>query len=33
MIGWGTGTDWDKANDFFVKGNEWTYKELLNNYK
>jgi uncharacterized protein YndB with AHSA1/START domain len=33
MIGWGTGTDWDKAYDFFVKGNEWTYKELLNNYK
>ncbi|MCP9768877.1 hypothetical protein EGI22_13225 [Lacihabitans sp. LS3-19] len=33
MIGWGEGTDWDKVYDFFVKGNEWTYKELLNNYK
>ena len=33
MIGWGTGTDWDKAYDFFAKGNEWTYKELLDNYK
>ena len=33
MIGWGIGADWDQAYDFFVKGNEWTYKELLNNYK
>jgi uncharacterized protein YndB with AHSA1/START domain len=33
MIGWGTGSDWDKAYNFFVKGNEWTYKELLKNYK
>lgn len=33
MIGWGKGIDWDKTYDFFVKGNEWTYKELLKNYK
>ena len=33
MIGWGTGTDWDKTYDFFVKGNEWTYQELIKNYK
>ena len=33
MIGWGTGADWDKTYAFFVKGNEWTYKELLKNYK
>ena len=33
MIGWGTGNDWDKAYDFFAKGNEWTYKELIKNYK
>ncbi|WP_148041473.1 hypothetical protein [Kaistella daneshvariae] len=33
MIGWGKGTDWDKAYEFFAKGNEWTYKELLKNYK
>ena len=33
MIGWGTGNDWDKAYNFFVKGNEWTYKELLKHYK
>lgn len=29
MIGWGKGPEWDKTYDFFVKGNEWTYKELL----
>lgn len=29
MIGWGEGKDWDKAYEFFVRGNEWTYKELL----
>lgn len=29
MIGWGQGKDWDKTYDFFLKGNEWTYKELL----
>src|SRR5829696_3151666 len=23
MIGWGTGNDWDKTYNFFVKGNEW----------
>jgi hypothetical protein len=33
MIGWGTGADWDKTYDFFVQGNEWTYQELLKNYK
>ena len=33
MIGWGTGPDWDKTYTFFVKGNEWTYKELIKNYK
>ena len=29
MIGWGQGDDWDKAYAFFVKGNTWTYEELL----
>ena len=29
MIGWGPGKDWEKTYDFFLKGNEWTYKELL----
>jgi uncharacterized protein YndB with AHSA1/START domain len=29
MIGWGQGEDWDKAYGFFVKGNEWSYQELL----
>ncbi len=29
MIGWGQGKDWEKTYDFFAKGNEWTYKELL----
>jgi len=33
MIGWGAGADWDKTYDFFTKGNEWTYQELLKNYK
>lgn len=33
MIGWGKGSDWDKAYDFFVRGNEWTYRELLKQYK
>lgn len=33
MIGWGTGTDWDKTYEFFARGNEWTYQELLKNYK
>ncbi|MDB5200984.1 MAG: hypothetical protein JWQ27_393 [Ferruginibacter sp.] len=29
MIGWGQGKDWEKTYNFFLKGNEWTYKELL----
>lgn len=29
MVGWGEGKDWEKTYDFFLKGNEWTYKELL----
>ncbi len=29
MVGWGQGKDWEKTYDFFVKGNEWTYNELL----
>lgn len=33
MIGWGNGSDWDKTYNFFVKGNEWTYQELLKNCK
>jgi hypothetical protein len=33
MTGWGTGSDWDRTYHFFAEGNEWTYKELLKNYK
>ena len=33
MTGWGKGSDWDKTYEFFVRGNEWTYRELLKNYK
>jgi uncharacterized protein YndB with AHSA1/START domain len=33
MIGWGKGPAWDKTYNFFVQGNEWTYNELLKNYK
>ncbi|RYY45491.1 MAG: hypothetical protein EOO06_16440 [Chitinophagaceae bacterium] len=29
MIGWGQGKDWEKTYNFFVKGNEWTYEQLL----
>lgn len=29
MVGWGEGKDWKKTYDFFVRGNEWTYNELL----
>ena len=29
MTGWGNGSEWDKTYDFFAKGNEWTYNELL----
>jgi hypothetical protein len=32
MTGWGEGADWDKTYNFFARGNEWTYKELLKNY-
>jgi uncharacterized protein YndB with AHSA1/START domain len=28
MVGWGRGEAWDKTFDFFVKGNEWSYKNL-----
>ena len=33
MIGWGEGKDWDNTYDFFVRGNEWTYNELLKRFK
>ena len=33
MLGWGKGIDWDTTYNFFERGNEWTYQELLNNYK
>lgn len=33
MIGWGNSIDWDKTYNFFAKGNEWTYRELLKHYK
>ena len=32
MTGLGTGNDWVKTYDFFAKGNEWTYRELLKQY-
>jgi uncharacterized protein YndB with AHSA1/START domain len=28
MIGWGSGADWDRAAEFFAKGNEASYKDL-----
>ena len=29
MVGFGQGSHWDKTYNFFLKGNEWTYKEIL----
>jgi len=29
MVGFGDGSDWDKTYDFFLKGNDWTFKEIL----
>lgn len=29
MVGWGTGPDWDEVYDFFARGNEWTYRQLV----
>ncbi|MHA4739460.1 SRPBCC domain-containing protein [Dyadobacter sp. MSC1_007] len=33
MIGWGQGADWDKIYSFFVKGNIYTYEELIKLFK
>jgi hypothetical protein len=33
MIGWGSGEEWSKTYDFFVRGNIYTYQELLKLYK
>ena len=33
MIGFGTGKEWDKAYNFFIKGNEWTFMELYKSCK
>jgi hypothetical protein len=32
MVGFGDGADWDKTYDFFVKGNDWTFKKLVDHY-
>jgi Activator of Hsp90 ATPase homolog 1-like protein len=32
MVGFGEGPDWDKTYDFFLKGNDWTFKELVSHY-
>lgn len=29
MVGWGQGSHWDKAYNFFEKGNDWTFREVL----
>jgi hypothetical protein len=33
MVGFGVGKEWEKTFTFFEKGNEWTYKELIANFK
>ena len=29
MFGWGEGPEWEKAYDFFARGNEWTFRRLI----
>lgn len=29
MIGWGSGEEWDKAYNFFIRGNTYTYEGIL----
>jgi uncharacterized protein (TIGR03067 family) len=29
MLGWGSGPEWDKAYEFFRRGNEWTFKQMI----
>ncbi len=29
MIGWGKGPEWEKTYNFFVRGNEWTARNLV----
>ncbi len=33
MIGWGKGDEWTKTYNFFVKGNIYTYEELIKLFK
>jgi uncharacterized protein YndB with AHSA1/START domain len=30
MVGWGSGPEWEEAYNFFARGNEWTYRQLVN---
>jgi hypothetical protein len=32
MVGFGNGADWDKTYDFFLKGNDWTFKKIQNQF-
>ena len=32
MTGWGQGEEWVKTYEFFVKGNLWTYEQLIKLY-
>jgi uncharacterized protein YndB with AHSA1/START domain len=32
MVGWGTGPDWDKAYQFFERGNIWTFGKLVERF-
>jgi hypothetical protein len=29
MIGWGSSPEWEQCDEFFARGNEWTYKQLV----
>ena len=29
MVGFGKGADWDKTYDFFLNGNTWIFKKIL----
>ncbi|TDH28056.1 hypothetical protein EXU57_06225 [Segetibacter sp. 3557_3] len=33
MVGFGTGKEWNDTYNFFVKGNIWTYEQLLKHYR
>jgi hypothetical protein len=33
MIGWGKGPEWEKTYNFFARGNEWTFRNLVKAFR